>query len=136
VCFSDLPTAERDAELRKWLDAVERLVSDVEEWSRAEGWDVEREEDERQERSLGRYAVPVLRIRTPSGDGFLKPIGHDVGGARGRVDLSAWPTLYRVMLLLTDRGGWRVRTDSGIDWPEPWGRETFLHLVDGLSRAQ
>lgn len=30
---------------------------------------------------------------------------------------------------------WVVRTESGLDWPHPWGRETFLALAEGLLKA-
>lgn len=31
-------------------------------------------------------------------------------------------------MLVRKQGNWRVRTDSGIDWPKPWSRETFVEL--------
>ena len=38
------------------------------------------------------------------------------------------------MLILAE-GKWSVLTDSGIDWPEPWGRETFVELAISLTKA-
>jgi len=67
----------------------------------------------------------------------LEPIARGTVGAQGRVDLYAWPSLFRVMLLHKPRGKdrpleWVVRTESGLDWPQAWSRETFLTLADGL----
>src|SRR5437868_6113656 len=103
------PLAERDIRRRQWLDAVERLVTDVETWARAEGWDVERTEADKDERSLSHYPAPMLHIGAGPGEGVvLEAIGDDVAGAAGRADLYAWPSLYRVMLLLDSRGRWTV----------------------------
>ena len=68
---------------------------------------------------------------------ILEPIARGVLEAQGRVDLYAWPSLFRVMLLHKplgkDRGlAWGMRTESGIDWPQPWGRETFFTLAKGM----
>src|SRR5436305_14264454 len=99
--------AERD----EWVTAVDELVKQVETWARDQGWTIARAERDLTERSIGTYRVPVLEIHTPAGEVHLEPAGHDVLGARGRVDLYAWPSLYRVMLLLNGDGRWTVRTE-------------------------
>jgi hypothetical protein len=58
-------------------------------------------------------------------------------GAAGRVDLYAWPTLFRVMLLRSPQDEtWAIRTDSGLRWPNPWSEETFAQLALGLLGEQ
>lgn len=118
----------------EWLASLEALMSDLEEWARAAKWLVDRQEKEISETSLGTYAAPVLHFKTPSGVLYADPIGGDIVGAEGRVNLCAWPSLHRVMLILTE-GQWSVLTDSGIDWPEPWGQETFVKLGMDLTKA-
>jgi len=57
--------------------------------------------------------------------------------AAGRVQISAWPTLFRVLLLhKSGEEGWIIRTDSGIPIRQPWNRETFISLVRDLLNAE
>ena len=84
------------------------------------------------------YRVPVVTIHAPQGRLILEPIARGTLGAQGRVDLHAWPSLFRVMLLHRPRGKdrpleWVVRTESGLDWPQLWNRETFLTLAEGAA---
>jgi hypothetical protein len=127
---------EEQARLRdEWLQVVEALGRQVRGWAEQRGWTVTEERREINEERLGIYQAPVLQIETPHGSVFLEPIARDVGGADGRVDLYAWPTLYRVMLLRGGGPDWMIRTDSGIYWPHPWGEATFAELAEGLIGA-
>lgn len=141
--------AEAHADLAQtrqdWEQQTARLADDVEAWAAQEAatrnWRVEREQKELSEEVVGgAYRVPVVTVHAPQGKLVLEPIARGTVGSQGRVDLSAWPSLFRVMLLHKPRGQdkpteWVVRTDSGLDWPQPWGRETFLTLAEGLLNA-
>lgn len=128
-----------------WEHDTALLADEVQAWAAQEaaarGWRVEREQKELAEEVVGgAYQVPVVTIHAAQGRLILEPVARGVLGAQGRVDLYAWPSLFRVMLLHKplgkDRGlAWVVRTESGIDWPQPWGRETFLTLAEGLLNA-
>ena len=128
-----------------WEQHTAQLADEVQTWAEQEaaawGWRVEREEIELAEEVVGgAYHVPVLTIYASQGRLVLEPIARGVLGAQGRVDLYAWPSLFRVMLLHKPLGKdaglkWVVRTESGVDWPLPWGRETFLTLAEGLLNA-
>jgi|GEM_PF-632307 len=127
---------------RNWERSTLMLADEVQSWAEQEaaarGWRVEREEKELAEEVVGgAYRVPVVTINAPQGRLILEPIARGTVGAQGRVDLYAWPSLFRVMLLHKPRGKdrpleWVVRTESGLDWPQAWSRETFLTLADGL----
>ena len=122
-----------------WERDTARLADDVQTWAdqeaAARGWRVERTEKELAEEITGRaYRVPIVTIHAPQGRLVLEPITRGTMGAQGRVDLYAWPSLFRVMLLHRD-GGWVARTESGRDWPQACGRGTFLTLAGGLPRA-
>jgi hypothetical protein len=118
----------------EWLSTLGDLMSDLEEWAGAAKWLVDRQDKEITEPLLGTYSAPVLHFKTPNGILYADPIGRDIIGADGRVDLCAWPSLHRVMLILAE-GKWSVLTDSGIDWPQPWGQETFAKLAMSLTKA-
>ena len=105
-----------------------RLADDVQSWATQEaarGWRVETEERELAEEVVGgAYRVPVVTIHAPQGRLIMEPIARGTVGAQGRVDLYAWPSLYRVMLLHKPHNHeyeWVVRTESGLDWPQPPG---------------
>jgi hypothetical protein len=116
----------------QWRTAVDDLVDQVRDWSTERGWTATLAEREMTEEGLGSYKIPAVEIATPRGRLLLEPIARYVGGADGRVDLSVWPSLYRVMLLRRPDQGWVVHTESGIDWPFQWGKDTFLDLADRL----
>lgn len=128
-----------------WERHTALLADEVQTWAEQEaaarGWRVEREEIELAEEVVGgAYHVPVVTIHASQGRLVLEPIARGVMGAQGRVDLYAWPSSFRVMLLHKPLGKdaglrWVVRTESGVDWPLPWGRETFLTLAEGLLNA-
>ncbi len=139
-------TKKQVAESRdNWERNTALLADEVQAWAAQEaaalGWQVEREQKELAEEVVGgAYRVPVVTIHAPQGRLILEPVARGVLGAQGRVDLYAWPSLFRVMLLHKPLGKgqgleWVVRTESGIDWPQPWGREAFLTLAEGLLNA-
>jgi hypothetical protein len=124
----------------QWVEQVTTLVRQAEEWAiaakDAHGWTVERETQEIEEEVVGgAYTVPGLRLNAGGDELRLEPIARGVLHADGRVDLYAWPSLFRVMLLRKN-DKWVVRTESGLDWPQVWNQETFLTLADGLLRAE
>ena len=120
------PISERREE---WIKRVNALVDQVAEWSQAEGWTVEREEQTIEEDRIGKYTVPSLRVFVNKGELFLNPKALELlGRANGRVDLSAYPSMFRVKLLGVD-GNWEIMTDSNIPLPRPWDKQTFVEIV-------
>lgn len=125
-------TLDADKERLNWINEIEGLLSDIESWAKGENWLTARQDKELREEDLGPYVTTELKISSPKGILLVEPVARFVVGAEGRVDLSAWPSLNRVRIL-RDGTTWKVRTDSGVDWPHPWCRETFLELADGLT---
>jgi hypothetical protein len=122
--------ALRQQQRDQWIARVEALVTQVTEWSIAEGWTVERAPKTIREKLLGTYDVSKLHVKLPGGELILEPIGIQVPGEDGRVDLEAFPTLNRVKLI----GGqeWRIITDSNVPLRLPWNRETYAQLAHDL----
>jgi hypothetical protein len=115
-----------------WLALVEELIEQVESWAKKRGWGTHRDTKPIQESPLGRYRVPVLSILAPAGRVQLDPIARYAIKSDGRVDLMAWPSCNRVMLIRAgDR--WKIKTDSGISWPQKWSQRTFVGLVESLN---
>lgn len=126
--------AATSAAARKWLAAVDKLMSDVERWAKEKDWLTARLEAKTlTETGLGTYCVSDLRVRTNSGVLDVEVLARNIVGAEGRVDLVAFPTMDR--FILVHRGGrWVVRTDSGFDWPKQWGKRTFVELAQQLTK--
>jgi hypothetical protein len=78
----------------------------------------------------------MLTLQTEHGAVMVEPVARVVMGAVGRIDLYAYPTLFRVMLLRSARDEqWRIRTDSGFFLKQQWNEKTFLELVADLTGA-
>ena len=115
----------------EWMSRVSTLVDQVEEWCRAAGWAVVREQKTIREKLVGEYVVPLLRITVPKGELHLNPIGLDVIGGDGRVDIEAFPTLSRVKLV-GENGSWKLMADGNIPLRRPWNPRIFRELADDL----
>lgn len=131
--MSDRGTLASDR-LAEWKSTVDALIADIEAWSTEQGWPVARQPRTLSERAVGTYEVPDLNVRVPGGTLVIEVKGRDVARADGRVDLLAWPNLHR-MLLIRRQDHWVVKTDAGLNWPKPWGRDTFLELAKALTQA-
>lgn len=117
-----------------WVDAVNALVNEVIQWAKDEQWSVHRQDRDHDERLLGQYTVPHLRVVTPFGEVLVEPIARHVLGGDGRVDLRSWPSLNRVKLVR--RGdAWEIMTDSNVALGLPWSKTTFLRLAKELQAA-
>jgi hypothetical protein len=125
-------SAER--ERKKWIAALQALIDEVEAWATARHWAVHRNQKRIHESRLGTYAAPVLSILAPTGKVQLDPVARDVIGADGRVDLFAWPSLTRIVLVrVGDK--WVLKTDTGARFPQRWNRQTFERVVNLLNAA-
>lgn len=84
------------------------------------------------------YTAPELAVSTPDGGRLRVEVkGRGPVNASGRVQISAWPTLFRVLLLhKPGADGWVIRTASGISRHQPWSRESFITLANDLLNAE
>ena len=122
----------------EWMQALMTLERELTEWAAAEGWQIRASLKSMTEPATGQYLAPDLVIDTPGGERLLVEVkGRGPAEASGRVQISAWPTLFRVLLLRKPGAdGWVIRTDSGIPLHQPWNRETFLSLAHDLLNAE
>lgn len=123
-------TARRE----EWLSAVRELTEQIKIWCAREGWLVDEHPRRIEEESLGSYEASELFVKAPGGRVTVEPVAGDIVGADGRVDICAFPSFARMLLIRRD-GRWIVHTDSRVEWPEPWGRDAFLGIVRALVAA-
>jgi hypothetical protein len=129
--------ANLDAIREDWVHTINSLVNQISEWSQEENWTVEQQPRAINEETVGAYTAPDVTIKTPSGKLMLEVMGRGEPNGAGRVELAAWPTYFRVLLL--QRPGqteWTIRTDSGIPLRRPWNKETFVTLARDLLCAE
>ncbi len=121
----------------EWTEALRTLEKNITEWSAGERWQIRHFERIFTEASTGQYTAPDLVIETPDGERLTVEVkGRGLAEGSGRVQLSAWPTLFRVILLhKSGEENWVIRTDSGIPIRQPWNRETFISLAKDLLNA-
>jgi hypothetical protein len=117
-----------------WLAKLRDLMDSIKSWAEQRRWFVDEQAKTIEEDHIGRYTVPTLFIQAPSGKIHVEPIGCDIIGAQGRVDIEPFPSLNRLLLVLV-KGKWKIKTDSGIDWPERWSEQSFVNLVNTLTSA-
>ncbi len=147
-----LTRSQTEEIIQEWIDTLNSLYNQVEEWVATEGWTCEREEVEIEEGYLGKYMAPSMTITTPEGDLFMEPYARIVIGGKGTVRFYAIPTLRRVKLLKEMRElprsvsigsrpkttlsplseEWTVLTDSGIKLRQSWSCANFIILVNDL----
>ena|SRR5437016_9627317 len=124
-----------------WTKDLNTFLEKVEAWARDLGWKTERTSKDVEEEPLGKYSAPVLVVYPSAGKRLtLEPTARIVTGAPGRIDLYAWPTLYRVMLLRKGKDespsdDWDVRTESGYTLPNAFSKELFHDLADQMLAA-
>ena len=121
----------------EWKYALQKLAAQVSEWARLEPeWRVdELSTSTITEEPLGSYTAPVVTIHTPTGRLMIEPIARNFPG-RGIVEVYAWPTLFRVRLLLGEfDSDWQVRVDSGFVLHQEWNRKNFIQLANDLLGA-
>lgn len=139
VYIEKLGPAEAQSLITEWQSAVDDLLRDVRTWveeRHGPDWRIDISFSDVEEEALGRYQIPVMEINTTEGRLVLEPVARWVIGGMGRIDMYAWPSLFRVMLLRRSVSAeWVIRTDSGINWPQTWGKDTFFGLAESLLKA-
>lgn len=126
--------APMDWEQRRddWLAKLRDLMDSIRSWAEERRWFVDEQERTIEEDRVGRYTVSTLFIQAPGGKIHVEPIGCDIIGAQGRVDIESFPSLNRLLLVLVN-GQWKIETDSRVPWPEPWSEQAFIGLVNALT---
>jgi len=119
---------------QEWTKAVEGLIEEASAWSHAKNWVTHTRRLVLTEDKIGTYEVPELTVEAPGGRLILEPIARWSSPGEGRVDVLAWPSLNRLMLVRMN-GAWVLLTEAGVRWPQAWSEQTFAYLVAELNAA-
>jgi hypothetical protein len=125
--MSDAMKRERE----RWTTDLRQLLETIDNWAQKRHWSTHWDQKQISESKLGgEYAAPYLIVQSPQGRIHVEPVARYVAGrVTGRVDLLAWPSM-RSLMLVRINNQWIVETDSGIRWPQSWGEETFVSIVN------
>lgn len=115
-----------------WVDQVESLINEISHWCEEKGWTILRSTKQITEEHIGTYEVPCLTIHAPSGRVHIDPMGVNIIGAQGRVDILAYPSLNRLLLVRKD-DKWMLFTESRTPWPKEWSEMTFSEVIQSLA---
>lgn len=122
------------AKKKAWIKQVQELCAEVKQWAEEEKWAVKETNKQISEDHIGSYEVPALVIQSTQGRIHIDPIGCNIVGAEGRVDIFTFPAMNR-MLLVRIGDAWELETDSRVTWPKSWSKETFVDIVKALAAA-
>jgi hypothetical protein len=114
----------------EWRESLEGLYRQIREWCQAAApaWIIEERPITVEEVRPGEYQSIALRIVEGSHAVDVRPIGHQIVGADGRVDLEGEEN--RQILLLSHReGGWLWLDDRTVVRLRPLTGDLFIDLV-------
>ena len=126
------PVEDWEAQRDEWVAAVEKIADEAEAWARERQWLVHRDRKTITEDRIGSYDVPVLTIQAPAGRLILDAIARYIVGASGRIDLCAFPSYEKVLVVRTD-AGWHFVINPPVP-DRPWSKEAFLAIVSQLAK--
>ena len=118
-----------------WIKLIKNLCATIKKWAEEESWLVAEQHIEIEEEPLGKYSVPMLMIKSGYGHISIEPVGREIMGADGRVEICLFPDMTR-MILIRKNAHWILKTDSGVTWPESWSRKAFIKLVRTLTHLK
>ncbi|HVA49954.1 MAG TPA: hypothetical protein VNH11_26545 [Pirellulales bacterium] len=122
--------------LSDWLESVERLTVQAEQWAREFGWQSRRERKQLEETVLGNYSLPQLQFYAEQHLYVLDPVARFVPGASGAFDLSIQPSYYLTSLYRDFDKVWHIHLDlkhgANGGRVEPWSKGAFKQSVEDL----
>ena len=130
------PKAAQSHVRKEWLELLDKLFDDIAAWAETNRWPLDTQHRYIHEKAVGKYRTRVLNIKTPNGILIVEATARFVcgAGAQGRVDLYAFPSLKRVLLIWTGTK-WAARYDSGVWSRSTWSEKTFTKLALDLTET-
>lgn len=123
-----------------WIDRVNDLVKQVEQWAKGLGWATRRIEKKLDDSQIGKHRVPALMMQDGICRILLEPVGRTTPGTDGLVDLYLMPAYDDIASLYFYENRWNLhypRSDaSGVPVreasSEPLSKETLQKVLDEL----
>ena len=116
----------------QWISRLSNFCEQVKVWCNEIKWEFTESQRNITEEFLGTYSVPCLIISTPSGRLHIEPVGLNIIGAQGRIDILSYPSLNK-MIIVGVKDEWKIYTETRVAWPHGWSKDTFIELSTSLS---
>lgn len=101
--------ARRRVDARQvWIDRIEKLVADVEQWGGELGWRTRRIEKRLDDWYVGKHRLPALLMQEETFRILLEPVGRSAPGTEGIVDLYLLPAYDDITTLYYYDGRWNI----------------------------
>lgn len=100
--------AVRMTDRAKWIERVNALVEQVEQWAKEMGWSTRRVEKKLDDPWIGKHRVPALLMQEDLCRVLLEPIGRSSMGSEGIVDLYLMPAYDDIARLLYNGNQWNL----------------------------
>ncbi len=91
-----------------WIERVNALVDQVEQWAKEMGWSTRRVEKKLDDPWIGKHRVPALLMQEDLCRVLLEPIGRSSPGTEGLVDLYLMPAYDDIARLYYDGHQWKL----------------------------
>ncbi len=125
----------------EWLERLDRLVRDVEEWARSLDWATRRIDKSMNDETIGAYRAPGLLMQREFTRIILDPISRKTPGSEGCVDIYLMPAFDDIASIYFYDARWNVHYRLPIheeaetirDVPAcPLTRETLAEVLDKM----
>jgi hypothetical protein len=91
-----------------WIDRINSLVGQVEQWAREMNWSTRRVEKKLDDARIGNHRVPSLLMQEDTCRVLLEPVGRSAPGAAGVVDLYLMPAYDDIASLYYYSNQWNL----------------------------
>jgi hypothetical protein len=122
--------------LAEWINAMDTVERQAEEWSAKAAWRTRRVTKKMSESLIGAYEAPQLLIFAEPNLYVLDPIARFVPGAQGAFDFTIQPSYNTTSMYRADSGIWYLHLDVGKGLANgrrlKWKRDAFYTCIGQL----
>ncbi len=125
----------------EWLDRLNRLIADVNQWCAELDWSTRQIEKRMKDTEIGEYKAPALLMQHETVKILLEPITRKGVGADGVLDLYLLPAYDDLASLYYSNGEWQLHymfpsspTVANIQDAEskPFTKSTFAKVLEAM----
>lgn len=138
---SAAPIGDSEQIRKEWLDRLDRLLTDIEQWTADTDWVTRRIDKPMEESPIGEYRAPVLLMQNGIIRLMLEPTARFTAspGIEGVAEFYRMPAYDDMLVLFLKRGEWRM-VSKDVDSPSSdksalrMTKKNLLNVLEKLSR--
>lgn len=129
------------ADKREWLNRLEGLVTQINEWANDFDWSTRRITKKLSDSEIGEHTVPALILQKETARVLLEPIARSAPGVEGVVDLYLMPAYDDIASLFFVNGKWQLHyvwtgaptvTSPRKEKPKPLSASSLRKVLEDL----